>query len=132
MFNPFSRQKKSKTETRPLEKLEKVDQAETAPPKEKKVSAAAWPLGVLVVPRLTEKSTRLSETLNQYVFEVADGVNTIRVKDAVEKKYAVKVKKVNMLKSPGKKVRLGRQVGWRKGFKKAIVTIEKGGKIEFT
>ena len=132
MFNPFSRQKKNKTETRPLEKLEKADKTEPGLEKEKKVSAAAWPLGVLVVPRLTEKSTRLSETVNQYVFEVTDGVNTLRVKDAVEKKYGVKVKKVNMLNSPGKKVRLGRQVGWRKGFKKAIVTLEKGGKIEFT
>ena len=132
MFNPFSRQKKNKTETRPIVPLEKADKTEPSPPKEKKVSATSWPLGVLVVPRLTEKSTRLSETVNQYVFEVTDGVNTLRVKDAVEKKYGVKVKKVNMLNSPGKKVRLGRQVGGRKGFKKAIVTLEKGGKIEFT
>lgn len=118
--------------TRPPEKFEKADRAEAVVAKEKKVSAAAWPLGVLVIPRLTEKSTRLSGTLNQYVFEVADGVNTLRVKDAVEKKYAVKVKKVNMLNSPGKKVRLAQQVGWRKGFKKAIVTLAKGQSIEFT
>ncbi len=126
MLNPFSRKSKKETAPRPTEKV-----LEAAPEKEIKAKSINWPAGVIVAPRLTEKSTLIA-TINQYVFEVADKANAFMVKDAVQKKYGVKVKQVNILKSPGKKVRLGRQEGWRKGFKKAVVTLSKGQSIEFT
>jgi large subunit ribosomal protein L23 len=95
-------------------------------------SADKYPLGIVIAPRITEKATRLTEAANQYVFEVADNANAYLIKRAVEGKYGVRVSKVNVLNQPGKKVRLGRQEGWRRGFRKAIVTLEKGQSIEFT
>ncbi|MFY9462332.1 MAG: 50S ribosomal protein L23 [Candidatus Sungiibacteriota bacterium] len=86
----------------------------------------------MILPRVTEKATRLIEGANQYTFEVSDKANADFIKRAVEGKYGVRVRKVNVLNQPGKKVRLGRQEGWRKGFKKAMVTLEHGQSIEFT
>ena len=140
MLNPFSRKNKTPTlkeagaptpDTLRSRGVGEATKTEAAPEKATKAKSMNWPVGIVVAPRLTEKSTGLS-AIHQYVFEVADKVNAFMVKDAVQKKYGVKVKRVNMLKSPGKYVRLGRQTGWRKGFKKAVVTLSKGQSIEFT
>ena len=73
-------------------------------------------------------------SLNKYVFKVSFDANKTEIKKAIEKMYNVKVEKVNIIHIPGKKRRLGRIEGWRKGlkrgFKKAIVTLRKGDKIE--
>ena len=93
----------------------------------KKVEGLAY--GVLRFPHVTEKSTYLSEN-NRYVFKVFESANKTEVKKAVENNYGVKVVGVRIVNIKGKKVRLGKKSGHKKGYKKAIIEIAKGQKIE--
>ena len=77
----------------------------------------------------TEKSTRLAK-LNQYVLRVAREANKIQIKEAAEELLKVTVKDVNTLTMPGKWRRVTRQRGQRPNWKKAIVTVAPGQKIE--
>lgn len=80
-------------------------------------------------PHISEKATYLAES-NQYTFKVAPNYNKHEIKNAVEGVYGVNVLSVNIIKIPAKKRRLGKTQGFRKAFKKAIVTIKEGQKIE--
>lgn len=84
---------------------------------------------VLKSPHITEKASDLAEK-NQYVFKVYPATNKIEIKKAVEQLYDVDVLKVRVIKVPRKQRRVGRTLGWRKGYKKAIVKIREGQKIE--
>ena len=84
---------------------------------------------VLTRPLITEKNSTL-QAQNKYAFEVAGGANKPQVKQAVEKAFKVKVNAVNMITVPGKMRRVGRQVVLTKSWKKAIVTLKPGDKIE--
>lgn len=84
---------------------------------------------VLERPILTEKSTALSES-GAYVFGVIKKANKIMIKHAVEKFYNVKVRSVNTNNVPAKKIFMRGKKGSRPGYKKAIVYLEKGEKIE--
>ncbi|MBZ9573074.1 50S ribosomal protein L23 [Patescibacteria group bacterium] len=84
---------------------------------------------VLKAPQVTEKATALTGK-NQYVFKVWPGANKVEIKKAVKDLYGVEVLSVKIIKVPRKKRRLGRISGWRKGYKKAIVKIKEGQKIE--
>lgn len=84
---------------------------------------------VLLKPHVTEKATRLAEG-NQYTFQVFRGVNKIEIKNAIEELYGIDVTDVRIVNVPPKKRRRGRIEGWRKGYKKAIVRIKEGQKIE--
>ena len=84
---------------------------------------------VLLSPRITEKTTNLASE-GKYVFEVFKEANKIEVKKAVEELYGVKVEKVNIINIPRKRRRIGRNLGWKKGYKKAIVKLKKGQKID--
>ncbi len=80
---------------------------------------------------LTEKATLLSEKLNKYVFRVSPSANKLQIKAAVEKLFKKSVLSVNTCNYAGKKKRertasFGRKPHW----KKAIVTLKKGDKIE--
>jgi large subunit ribosomal protein L23 len=86
-------------------------------------------LNILVKPRISEKAALLAK-LNKYVFNVAKSANKISVKRAVEKQYTVKVLQVNMVNTEGKSRNYGRTSGKMSDFKKAIVTIKEGQKIE--
>jgi large subunit ribosomal protein L23 len=79
---------------------------------------------------LTEKAARLREG-NQVVFEVALDANKIQIKSAVESLFAVKVANVNTLVQRGKPRRLGRTMGKRPNWKKAVVTLAEGSDIQF-
>ena len=79
--------------------------------------------------RQTEKSARL-EKQNQYVLRVAMGANKQQIKDAVESTFKVSILKVNTQTYQGKWRRLTRQAGRRSDWKKAIVTVADGQKIE--
>ena len=85
---------------------------------------------VLVRPVVTEKTTALTEEKNKYVFEVATEANKNEVKQAVEKFFGVKVVDVRTMNMKGKPKRLGRYMGRRKDWKKAIVTVQSGDKID--
>jgi len=77
----------------------------------------------------TEKSTREAKW-NKYTFAVHPQANKIQIRNAIEKIYNVKVKDVNTIIVPGKKRRIGRFEGKRPDWKKAIVTLKEGFKIE--
>lgn len=98
-----------------------------APVKPKKVSGLA--AKVLKEPQVTEKATDLVSK-NQYVFKVWPRSNKTEIKGAVEDLYGVNVLKVRIIKVPAKQRRLGRIKGWKLGYKKAIVKIQEGQKIE--
>jgi large subunit ribosomal protein L23 len=78
---------------------------------------------------VTEKATDLSKN-NKYVFEVFSRSNKTEIKKAIGETFDVDVIKVNIIKTPAKKRRQGRTLGWKKGYKKAIVSIKKGQKID--
>jgi large subunit ribosomal protein L23 len=82
-------------------------------------------------PLITEKSTRQRETQNRYLFEVDRRANKIEIKRAVEQLFKVKVVRVNVSQVHGKVKRLGRNVGRRPDWKKAMVLLEKGNRIDF-
>ena len=84
---------------------------------------------VLRRPLITEKTTGL-QVQNKYAFEVASGSNKNQVKHAVEKAFNVKVAAVNMLNVHGKERRVGRRRVLGPDWKKAIVTLRPGQKIE--
>ncbi len=84
---------------------------------------------VLLRPLITEKNTMLLEQ-NKYTFEVAREANKPQIKQAVETAFKVKVSSVNVINVPGKMRRVGRQRGMSPSWKKVVVTLEPGNKIE--
>ncbi|MCM8783524.1 MAG: 50S ribosomal protein L23 [Candidatus Omnitrophica bacterium] len=77
----------------------------------------------------TEQSTRQGKW-NKYTFAVNPEANKIQIRQAIEKIYNVKVKDVNTLVVPGKWRRIGRSQGRKPDWKKAVVTLKEGHKIE--
>ncbi len=84
---------------------------------------------ILLSPHVTEKATRLSSN-NQYVFKVFPRANKTEVKRAIENLYKVKVIGVKIIRVSGKIRRTGKSLGWKKGYKKAIIRLGQGQKIE--
>ena len=89
------------------------------------------PYDIIQTVRLTEKATLLAETQNKYVFRVSPSANKLQIKDAVQKLFKKTVISVNTCNYAGKKKRertasYGREPHW----KKAIVTLKEGDKIE--
>ncbi len=85
---------------------------------------------VLRRPLITEKSTAL-QAQGKYAFEVAKEATKPQIKQAVEKAFKVEVTAVNVVKVPGKSRRLGRRLLPARPWKKAIVTLKPGDRIEF-
>ena len=79
---------------------------------------------------VTEKSTRQKEE-NQYVFEVMREANKVEIQKAIEKLFKVKVLQVRTSNVLGKMKRLGRKSGKRQDWKKAIITLKEGDRIDF-
>src|SRR3989344_2674690 len=75
-----------------------------------------------------KKETKTEKT--KYTFKIYDNANKPEIKKSVEGIYGVDVLDVNIIKIPKKKRRLGRTEGFKKGFKKAVVKIKAGQKIE--
>ncbi len=86
---------------------------------------------IIIRPLITEKTTRLKEAHNQLSFEVARSANRIEICKAVEKIFSVRVSDVRTMQVKGKVKRRGRIVGKRRDWKKAIVTLRPGERIEF-
>lgn len=85
---------------------------------------------ILIRPLITEKSTQLMEE-GKYVFVVAKKANKIEIAKAVAEIFKVKVADVNTVNVNGKVKRMGRFVGKRSDYKKAIVKLAPGETIEF-
>ena len=89
------------------------------------------PQKIIRKPLVTEKSTRQKEEARQYAFEVRRDANKIEIQFAVERLFKVKVLQVRTSNILGKVKRLGRRYGKRSDWKKAIVTLRDGDRIDF-
>lgn len=85
---------------------------------------------ILIRPLLTEKITSLREKANQVGFMVRMDANRIQIKKAVETVLKVRVERVNVITVQGKTKRLGKFSGKRSNWKKALVTLKAGEKLE--
>ena len=83
---------------------------------------------IIKYPIVTDKATRLLEN-NQYSFIVNPKSNKLAIKLAIEDIFDVTVLKINTCNMPRKKKRMGKYVGWKPQFKKAIVTLLEGDTI---
>lgn len=86
---------------------------------------------VIKRPCLTEKGMGLQESYNQIVVEVDRRANKVEIKAAMEMLFKVKVDKVRTASIHGKQKRVGRHTGQTSNWKKAIVTLAEGHKIDF-
>ncbi len=85
----------------------------------------------LMSPIISEKSNRVGEQSNQYVFKVATNATKKQVKDAVEKLFDVQVEKVQILNMKGKSKVFRQRQGKRADWKKAYVRVQDGQMIDF-
>ena len=121
-------EKKAKSESK------KVKTAKIAKPKKevakRKVSKKDENIAhrVLLENLISEKSTLLAAQ-NKYVFKVTKDSGKFQIKEAIEGYYGVQVVSVNTIKINPKKRIHGRTIGWKKGFKKAVVTLRAGDTI---
>lgn len=83
---------------------------------------------LIIKPIVTEKATLLLEQ-NKYVFDVLPKAKKPDIKAAIESLFDVSVTKVNTLRLPRKKRRVGRFIGYKPQFKRAIVTLQQGDSI---
>ncbi len=88
------------------------------------------PREIIVRPLMTEKSMRQKEEQNQVTFRVSPDANKVEIRAAVEQVFNVKVTDVRTASFEGKLKRMGRHIGRRANWKKAIVTLAEGHKIE--
>jgi len=82
-------------------------------------------------PHLTEKTIGQKELQNQVTFLVDPAANKIEIKRVIEELFKVSVLKVRTIGMTGKLKRVGRYVGKRRDWKKAIVTLKEGDRIEY-
>ena len=93
---------------------------------------------IIIKPILSEKISKLSEITKQYAFQVSKNSNKLQIKDAIEKKFSVKVKKIRTMNYKGKMKntsvrsndRILRTSGFRSDWKKAIVILCDGHEID--
>jgi large subunit ribosomal protein L23 len=93
------------------------------------------PRDIIIQPVLTEKALRLKDMQNQYVFSVALKANKIEIRSAIEKRFKVKVLSIrteNVKPKPRQRFTRGGKVeGFTSRWKKAIVTLKEGDKLDF-
>ena len=85
---------------------------------------------VIVRPLVTEKSTDQLERNGAYSFVVGVDANKVEIAQAIEQLFNVKVRSVRTMRYRGKERRVGRHVGRRAAWKKAVVTLREGDTIE--
>jgi large subunit ribosomal protein L23 len=86
---------------------------------------------IIIRPVVTEKTNIQKEAANQVTFEVDRRANRIEVRRAIERIFNVRVTNVRTMQVRGKFKRRGRVLGKRRDWKKAIVTLRPGERIEF-
>ncbi len=86
---------------------------------------------ILHGPVVTEKTTLQKEIANQVTFKVDKNANRVEIKEAVEYNFNTKVKKVRTVQVKGKVKQRGKIIGKKKDWKKAIVTLMPGQRIDF-
>lgn len=105
-------------------------------PKEKAMPASSAPRGgnpdsyqAVIGPHITEKASLMGQH-GTYVFRVRSRANKEEIKKSIEALYNVGVSSVRIIRLPSKTRNVGRTIGVRPGFKKAVVTLKKGDKID--
>jgi large subunit ribosomal protein L23 len=150
IFDRFKKKDDQSAQVAPVSPVTEVDKKKVAaPPAAKKPevpsvkkSAPASPAGkkpllgrtkqshrILLRPLVTEKAADLA-TVGKYVFMVAPGMNKVEIAKAIRSVYGVDPVNVNVINNLGKMVRYGRSYGRRKNWRKAVVTLKAGDKIE--
>ncbi|MEJ8567452.1 50S ribosomal protein L23 [Elongatibacter sediminis] len=86
---------------------------------------------VLLSPRVTEKTTRVGEQGNQYVFRVVNDANKTEIRAAVESLFGVNVESVRIVNVKGKNKSFRMRAGKRSDWKKAYVRVQEGQVIDF-
>lgn len=130
LLDIFKKKKKLPLKKAPVEKKEEAVEKKAEEKKEPKIIKKRSVIyGVVKEPHISEKATDLG-VFDRYVFKVFPRANKIEIKKAIQSLYGVDVLTVNIIKVPGKKRRLGGIMGFKGGYKKAIVKIKKGQKIE--
>ena len=128
IFDIFKKKKKPEKVPSAAKALEGKEKPKRIKKKvKKKVSDLAYK--VVKGPHISEKSSDLAEK-NQYIFKVFPKANKIQIKKVIEQIYGVNVLKVRIINIPKKPKKMGKTPGWKKGYKKAIVKIKKGQKID--
>lgn len=125
----FFRKKSHEASKGEKESSERKEILATARRKELGVEKSNVIPGIILRPHITEKTASVSKE-HKYVFIVASGTVKSEVSKAVARKYGVHVREVKIITVSGKERKRGQQIGWRPGYKKAIVTLEKGQSIE--
>ena len=129
LFNIFKKKsapgKAKSGKAKPVPKKKVEEPIKPTPPKKKE----GVNLGLLKEPHISEKATFLSEN-GKYVFRVYKNANKSEIKKAISGLYGVAVKGINIINIKSKTRMLRGKKGEKQGDKKAIVTLEKGHKIE--
>lgn len=94
------------------------------------VQSRKYVYDMLEHPYITEKTSAMKADANKYVFIVAKTANKPELRKAIQEKYKVTVTKINMINIPSRKVIVGRTLGRKTGFRKAIITLKAGDSIE--
>jgi len=119
----------AEVEAKKKEKTEDVSKEKKAEKKAKTKAVVLSSSKVLIKPRITEKATYLNEA-NIHVFEIASGANKIMVRQAMKKVYGVLPERINIINIPAKKKFVRGKYSAKAGYKKALVYLKKGDKIE--
>ncbi len=127
-----NKKEKEKAKEKKAEKflpVKKVEKKETSPTDKNLLRSEGFSYEIVKGPHISEKGNILGEK-NKYAFKVYDRSNKLEIKKSIEGIYGVDVLAVNIITIPAKKRRLGKTEGFKKGYKKALVTIKEGQKIE--
>jgi large subunit ribosomal protein L23 len=116
-----------KEEVKEIKEVKEEKMAKLPKRVEKKSFSSAW--HVLGSPHVTEKSGMLADQ-NHYIFKVSPSSNKNQIKQAVQDLYGVAVDRVTIINIPRKARKVGRSEGFKAGFKKAMVKLAEGEKIE--
>ena len=87
---------------------------------------------IILAPVVTEKTAEITADGNKVVFKVAKDANKVQIRQAVEEAFNVKVSNVNTINVRPKKKRVGRYTGATKAYKKAIITLAEGSKLDLS
>ena len=87
---------------------------------------------IILAPVVTEKTAGITADGNKVVFKVAKDANKVQIKQAIEEAFNVKVSNVNTINVRPKKKRVGRYTGATKAYKKAIITLAEGSKLDLS
>lgn len=94
------------------------------------VQSKKYVYDMLEHPYITEKTSAMKANGNKYVFIVAKMANKPELRKAIQEKYKITVIKINMINIPSRKVMVGKNLGTKTGFRKAIITLKAGDSIE--